>query len=139
LAGTRSRPGRLGRQLVLVGVGRALAGSQAGAAGKAFASGALYYDATVLITTECVVTNVGNRSVTLSSPQIVTVVGAPGPATSDGCSGAPLAPGASCSFSGSAGVYGGGLIAVQGSTKQLRGRCSFKDPGGTEVTFSEMR
>ena len=116
----------------------ALASFPALAGEKPFSSGALYYDATVTLTTQCYIANNGKKPVTLSSAQILNFVGPSSPATSDDCTTAPLVPGDICGFSGSNGVYGGGLIFVKASTRGLRGRCSFKDPGNVEVTFSDM-
>ena len=126
------------RFLGLLAAAFVLVSSPARAGEKPFSSGALYYDATVTITTQCYIANNGKKPVTLSSPQILNFVGPSGPATSDDCTTAPLPPGEVCGFSGSAGVYGGGLIFVKGSTKGLRGRCSFKNPSNVEVTFSDM-
>lgn len=58
----------------------------------------------------------------------------------ENCLDAPLPPDATCSFSGSYGVYGGGIAMVKGSTKKLRGNCTlYTTPGFVALMTEQMR
>ena len=113
------------------------AGASAGT--KLLATGVTFYSGSVLIDTVCSVTNVGPKPAILSNARIQNYTPGGGAPSSDDCSTEPLQPDDTCFFSGSAGVYGGGRVEVQGSTKRLRGHCSFHDPAGSAVQVLELR
>lgn len=112
--------------LILFGVA-----TPATAGDKPFATGLMLYSGSVIVTTGCRITNVGKKSVIVTSTAIQNNNGTTIPTSSDTCVGTPLAAGGVCQFSGSAGVYGGGIAMVKGSTKNLRGNCGLFDSSAT--------
>ena len=119
--------------LILAPAGAASAGT------KVLATGSTFYSGSVIVDTICLVTNVGTKPVMIANARLQNYPSGSPPPTSDNCSGTPLAPDGSCAFSGSLGVYGGGRIEVQGSTKSLRGHCALHDPAGNAVQVLELR
>jgi hypothetical protein len=117
--------------LVVLSVFGAAAPATAGA--KPFATGLMLYSGYVLVDTGCRITNVGKSPVTVTSTAIQNYDGTTFPPSYDGCAGAPLAAGGVCQFGGSAGVYGGGIAMVKGSTKNLRGHCVLYDQSPTHL------
>jgi hypothetical protein len=120
-------------------IGLASGADSAAAGTKPFATGLMIYNSSVNVVTSCNITNVGKKPVTVASVLIANQGGGIA-ATFDGCTTAPLAPGAACLFSGDSGsVQGGGIVQVKGNTSNLRGNCSLLDPGGTAVQFAPLR
>jgi len=103
---------------------------------KPFATGLMSYSGSVTVTTGCRITNVGKKSVIVTSTAIQNYNGTTVPTSFDNCVGTPLAAGGVCQFFGSAGVYGGGIAMVKGSTKNLRGNCGLFDSSATVQVLS---
>jgi hypothetical protein len=119
--------------LVFLAIGSAaLAAAPVHAKGKPLASGVLASpggDATAI----CYVTNVGSRPVQIFQVSIHGLVAV----DTNTCTNEALAPSATCSFSGAATLFGGGL-ALTANTKSLRGHCQIV-LGTTVVDSSAMR
>src|SRR5262245_18845052 len=96
-----------------------LASPPAQAKGTSFGSSLLFSPGAEVQTT-CFILNLGPRSIAIFDVRLLTAQDPAAPDTNT-CTNAPLAPNASCSFGGSAGVYGGGMALVGGNTKYLRG------------------
>lgn len=112
------------------------------AKGKPFASGPLNYSGVVTVDTDCFITNLGTKPVSI--PTVLLLTGddntATGAPDTDTCSTAPLAPNATCLFGGGGGTFGGGVALVEGSARDLRGRCNIRDmETGSVLLSSDMR
>jgi hypothetical protein len=104
-----------------------------------FATGSMLYGAAVT-TTICSIYNAGPVALRITSVGIVPYNDSLGTtaADSDGCVGM-LAPDTTCHFTGSLGVYGGGIAKVRGGTKNLRGTCILSDAGSVIRLSEQMR
>ena len=105
-----------------------------------FATGSMLYGASVT-TTICSIYNAGSTPVEITSVGIVpwNATSGTGAASGDDCTTALLAADATCHFSGSFGVYGGGIAKIHGSTRNLRGACTLTDAGSVVVLSEQMR
>jgi hypothetical protein len=110
----------------------ALAAAPGHAKGKPLASGVLASpggDANAI----CYVMNVGPRPVQIFEVSIHGLVAT----DTNTCTNEALAPAATCSFTGGATLFGGGL-ALAANTKSLRGHCQIV-LGTTVIDSAEMR
>ncbi len=107
-----------------------------------FSSGSMIYSGSGATSTRCSIYNAGTKSVAITSVGIIpydTSLGTT-PVDFQNCLGTPLAPDATCAFTGTLGVYGGGVAKVKGSTKSLRGNCTlYTSPGFVALLTEPMR
>lgn len=122
---------------VLTLVMLAAAASTATAGEEPFGTGLVFVDAATQIETQCRITNVGTKEVTISAVDGYGIPGSVIPLTD--CV-TTLAPNETCFVNHTAGVYAGVIARVQDSTKYLRGYCRIATfPGGTGLFALEMR
>lgn len=87
----------------------------------------------------CNISNVGTREIIVLSARIVDGVGNDMPLGTTCYGTIPAGRGCALIAYGDVGIYGRGVIEVQGSTKSLRGRCAILAPGLSAAAESEMR
>src|SRR5262245_41772540 len=87
----------------------------ASAADKAFGTPSIVASNSVTVTTICRIFNTGPKPVAIRSVWTTPYDPSAAPEEADdfGCTGAPLQPERSCTFSGTLGVFGGGFARVK--------------------------